>query len=77
MNSIAIKANSVATENGRVETQVSCDKCFYVATKFLSWDQLKEEFMSRHNIQSSQQRATGLCRDKDYFCRNKQNMRLK
>ena len=34
-----------------------------------------KKILSRHNIQSSQQRVIGLCSDKDYFCRNKQNMR--
>ena len=47
MNSIVTKDNSVAIENGRVITQVSCDKCFYVVTKFSACDQLKAGFLSR------------------------------
>ena len=47
MNSIATKDISVAIENGKDITQVSYDMCFYVATRFSTWDWLKEEFMSR------------------------------
>ena len=82
MNSIETKDNSVAIENDMNITQVNQDKCFYIAAKFSSWNQLKEEkfiatkkILSRNDIHSSQQRATGLCRNKDYFYRGKQNMR--
>ena len=34
-----------------------------------------KKILSRHNIQSSQHEATESCLDKDYFYRNKQNMR--
>ena len=34
-----------------------------------------KKILSRNNIQSSQERAIGLCHDKDYFCYDKQNMR--
>ena len=36
---------------------------------------VRKKILSRHNIQSSQQRTIGLYRDKDYFCRDKKNMR--
>ena len=82
MNSIATKDNSVVTKNDMNITQVNRDKCFYIGAKFSAWNQLKEEkyiatkkILLRNDIQSSQQRATGLCRNKDYFYRDKQNMR--
>ena len=31
---MATKDDSIATEYDKVITQVGCDKCFYVATKF-------------------------------------------
>ena len=34
-----------------------------------------KKIMLRHNIQSSQHGATESYRDKDYLCRDKQNMR--
>ena len=34
MNSVVTKDNSVAIENGKDMTQISYDKCFYVATGF-------------------------------------------
>ena len=50
MNSVATKENSVTTENGKVITQVSCDKCFSIVTKFSALDQLKEGFLSRQRF---------------------------
>ena len=47
MNSVVTKDSRVTTENGKNTTQVSRDKCFYVATKFSAWSQLKEEFLSQ------------------------------
>ena len=82
MNSIMTKDSSVATENGKNTTQVSCGKCFYVATKFSAWSHLKEEFLSQQKkscrditfiIHNKEQQ--NLCRDEDYLCRDKQNMR--
>ena len=34
-----------------------------------------KKILSQHNIHNSQQRATKFCRDKDYFYRDKQNMK--
>ena len=62
MNYVATKDNSVVTENGKVISQVSYDKCFYVATKFSIWDHLKEGFLSRQRK---------LCRDIKFRVQNK------
>ena len=62
MNFVATKDNSVATEKGKIITQVNCDKCFSIVTKFSTLDQLKEGFQS-------QQRK--LCRDIKYRVHNK------
>ena len=45
MNSIVTRDNSIAIENIKKVTQVSKDKCFYVATKFLEPSQLKKGFL--------------------------------
>ena len=37
------KNNSIAGEYGKTITQVSCDKCFYVATNFSAWNKLKQK----------------------------------
>ena len=81
-NSVATRDNSVATENIRKAKQVGYNKCFYVVTKFPSSSQLKEELLSQqrkscHNItiRIHNQGQHNLCRDKDYFYRNKQNMK--
>ena len=47
MSSVATKDSFIATENGQDTTQVSFDKCCFDATKFSTWDQLKEAFLSR------------------------------
>ena len=62
MNYVAIKDNFVATENGKVISQVSYNKCFYVATKFSTRDRLKEGFLSRQRK---------LCRDIKFRVQNK------
>ena len=56
--------------------------CFYIATKFLALSQLKEEFLlqqrkSCHDITFiiHNKEQLNLYRNKDYFCRDKQNMR--
>ena len=46
MNSVATKDNSVATEIAQITTQVNCDKCFCVVTKFSTSSELKEELLS-------------------------------
>ena len=69
---------SVATKYGKVITQVSCDKCLYVEIKFQHRISIAtKKTLSQHKIQSSQKRATRLCRDKEVFCRDKQNMRVR
>ena len=77
MNSFGTKDSSLVTENAKDIKQVNWDKCCFAATKFSTWDQPKEAFLSLHNIQSSQQIATELCLDKDYFYFDKKNMRLR
>ena len=81
MNSITTKDNSVATEIAQITTQVNGDKCFYVATKFLASSQLKEELLSQQRkscrnitFKIHNQKQQSLCRDKDYFCCDKQNV---
>ena len=81
MNSIATKDNFVATEIAQITTQVNADKCFYVATKFLASSQLKEELLSQQRKSCRDitfiihnQKQQSLCHDKDYFCRDKQNV---
>ena len=46
-NYVATKDNYVAIEIAQITTQVNRDKCFYVATKFPTSSQLKEELLSR------------------------------
>ena len=82
MNSVATKDNLVATEIAQITTQVNCDKCFYVTTKFLASSQLKEELWlqqrkSCHDItfRIHNQEQQNLCRNKDYFCHDNQNMK--
>ena len=82
MNSVATKDSYVATKNGKNATQVSCDKYFYVTTKFSTWSQLKEEFMSQQRksyrditLRIHNKEQQNLYRDKDYFYRDKQNIR--
>ena len=82
MNSVAINENSVVTKIAQITTQVNWDKCFYVATKFSTSSQLKKELLSQqrkscrditvriHNLEEQ-----NLCRDKDYFCHDKQNIK--
>ena len=47
MNSVAIKDNYVAIENGKTMQQCACDKVFYVATDISTKDKTKADFMSR------------------------------
>ena len=47
MNSVATKDSYVSIENGKDITQVSCDKCCFVAIKFSTWDQPKEAVSPR------------------------------
>ena len=82
MNSIATKDNSGAIEIAQITTQVNLNKCFYVATKFLTSSQIKEELLSQQRkscrnitIKIHNQEQHNLCRDTDYFCRDKQNMK--
>ena len=82
MNSVATKDNFVATENAKTATQVNRDKCFYVAAKFSEPSQLKKEFLLQQRklcrnitFRIHNQEQQNLCRDKDYLCRNKQNMK--
>ena len=82
MNSVATKDNLVATEIAQITTPVNGDKCFYVATKFLASNQLKEELLSQqrkscHNItfRIHNQEQQSLYHDKDYLCHDKQNVK--
>ena len=49
-------------ENGKDIRQVSYDKCCFVATKFSTWDQPKEAFLSRQ---------IKICRDITFRVHNK------
>ena len=81
MNSVATKDNSVMIEIAQITTQANRDKCFYVAIKFLAPIQLKEELLSQQKksyrditFRIHNQEQQNLCRDKDYFSHDKQNM---
>ena len=55
---------------------------FYVTTKFSESSQLKEELLSQQRkscrditFKIHNQEQQNLCRDKDYFCRDKKNIK--
>ena len=62
MNSFMTKDDFVVIDYCKVITLVSCDKCFYIATMFSAYDQLKEGFLSRQRK---------LCRDIKFIIQNK------
>ena len=82
MNSIVTKDNSVVTKIAQITTQVNRDKCFYVATKFTTSSRLKEELLLQQRkscrniaVRIHNQEQHNLCYNKDYFCRDKQNIK--
>ena len=81
MNSITTKDNYVATEIAHITTR-QLRQVFLCCDKVSASSQLKEELLSQQRksrrditFRIHNQEQQNLCRDKDYFCRDKQNMK--